>query len=228
MSLKVRVPAFCRVGVSVVVFAMLTANAWAQGALKILRETGARDVRINIVILAEGYTADEQGAFDFDATNMINTLLADPIYSSYGQFFNVYSIFVASNESGADHPSTNIYVNTYFNSTFGSFGIDRLLTIPPNDIDSNYNDGEGKVFNLLANLLPEYDVVILLVNDSKYGGSAGPVAIASTNQLSTEIAIHELGHTVVHLGDEYSDPDRGFPDTEEQNTTTQTNPALVR
>jgi hypothetical protein len=84
------------------------------------------------------------------------------------------------------------------------------------------------VFNLLANLLPEYDVVILLVNDSKYGGSGGPVAIASTNQLSTEIAIHELGHTVVHLGDEYSDPIPGYPDTEEPNTTAQTNPALVK
>ena len=79
---------------------------------------------------------------------MISTLLAEPIYSSYGQFFNAYSIFVASNDSGADDPSTNTYVDSYFNSTFGSFGIERLLTIPPNDIDSNYNDGEGRVFNL--------------------------------------------------------------------------------
>jgi hypothetical protein len=228
MSFGTRVPAFCRVAISLTVLAILTGNGWAQGGLKILRETGARDVRINIVILAEGYTAGQQGPFDFDAANIVNTLLADPFYSSYGQFFNAYSIFVASNESGADDPSTNTYVDTYFNSTFGSFGIDRLLTIPPNDTDSNYNDGEGRVFNLLANLLPEYDVVILLVNDSKYGGSGGPVAIASTNQLSTEIAIHELGHTVVHLGDEYSDPYPGFPDTEEPNTTTQTNPALVK
>ena len=221
-------PAFCRVAISLVVFAVLTGNAWAQGVLKILRETGARGVRINIVILAEGYTAAQQGAFDFDSTHTINTLLADPFYSSYGQFFNAYSIFVASNQSGADHPETNTYVDTYFNSTFGSFGIDRLLTIPPNDIESNYNDGEGRVFNLLANLLPEYDVAILLVNDSKYGGSGGPVAIASTNQLSTEIAIHELGHTVVHLDDEYSDPYPGYPDTEEPNATTQTNAALVK
>ena len=221
-------PAFYRDGISLVVLVILTGNAWAQGVLKTLRETGARDARINIVILAEGYTAGQQGAFDFDAANTINTLLVDPIYSSYHQFFNAYSIFVASNDSGADDPSTNTYVDTYFNSTFGSFGIDRLLTIPPNDIDSNYNDGEGRVFNLLANLLPEYDVAILLVNDSKYGGSGGPVAIASTNQLSTEIAIHELGHTVVHLGDEYSDFYPGFPDTEEPNTTTQANPALVK
>ncbi len=228
MSFETRRPAFCRVGISLVVLVILTGNAWAQGILKALRETGARDVRINIVILAEGYTAGQEGEFDFDAAKMINSLLADPFYSSYGQFFNAYSIFVASNESGADDPSTNTYVDTYFNSTFGSFGIDRLLTIPPNDIDSNYSDGEGRVFHLLADLLPEYDVVILLVNDSKYGGSGGPVAIASTNQLSTEIAIHELGHTLVHLGDEYSDPLPGYPDAEEPNTTTQTNPALVK
>ncbi len=235
--LKVYVPAVryfislrgCRHAcISLVILIALAHEAWAQGVLKVLRETGARDVRINIVILAEGYTAGQQGTFDFDAANTLNKLLADPFYSSYGQFFNAYSIFVASNQAGADHPETNTYVDTYFNSTFGSFGIDRLLTIPPNDVDSNYNDGEGKVFNLLANVLPQYDVAILLVNDSKYGGSGGPVAVASTNQLSTEIAIHELGHTVVHLGDEYSDPYPGYPDTEEPNTTTQTNPALVK
>jgi IgA Peptidase M64 len=221
-------PVFCRVTISLAVLAIFVGTASGQGTLTILRETGARDVRINIAILAEGYTAAQQGQFDSDAVDTINTVLADPFYSNYGQFFNAYSIFVASNQSGADHPETGTYVDTYFNSTFGSYGIDRLLTIPPNDTDSNYNDGEGKVFNILANLLPEYDVVILLVNDSKYGGSGGPVAVASTNQLSTEIAIHELGHTVVHLGDEYSDPYPGYPDTEEPNTTTQRDPALVK
>src|SRR5437764_1281572 len=127
MSFGTRMPAFYRDGISLVVLVILTGNAWAQGVLKTLRETGARDVRINIVILAEGYTAGQQGAFDFDAANMISTLLTDPIYSSYRQFFNAYSIFVASNDSGADDPSTNTYVDTYFNSTFGSFGIARLF-----------------------------------------------------------------------------------------------------
>jgi IgA Peptidase M64 len=222
------IPGYRQARISLVILLALAGEAWAQGVLKAVRETGPRDVRINIVILAEGYTASQQSAFDLDATKTITTLLADPFYASYAQFFNAYSIFVASNEAGADDPSTNTYVDTYFNSTFGSFGIDRLLTIPPNDINANYNDGQGKVFDLLASLLPDYDVVVLLVNDSEYGGSGGPVAVASTNALSSEIAIHELGHTIVHLGDEYSDPYPGFPDTEEPNTTTQTNPNLVK
>lgn len=202
--------------------------AWAQGVLKTLIETGSRSQRINIAILAEGYTASQQAKFETDAANMLNAVLANPYYADYRNFFNAYSIFVASNQSGADHPATNTFVDTYFNGTFNSYGIDRFLTIPPNDRDETYAAGEGKVFNLLANLLPDYNIALLVVNDSTYGGSGGPVAVASTNSYSADIAIHELGHSVVHLGDEYSDPYPEYPDIEEPNTTTQTDPALIK
>ena len=178
-------------------------SAQAQGILKTIVETGARGVRVNIVFIAEGFIASDQSKFDTAASNALNAMLDDPFYAQYSNFFNAYSVFVASNQSGADHPATGTYVDTYFNSTFGSYGIDRLLTIPPNDVDSAYDDGMGKVFALLSNLLPEYDIVLVIVNDATYGGSGGAVAVASTNQASTEIAVHELGHSLAHLGDEY-------------------------
>jgi hypothetical protein len=109
---------------------------WAQGIRKTLVETGDRSLRINIVILAEGYTGVQEAKFDTDALNLLDALLQDPFYADYENFFNAYSIFVASNQAGADHADTNTFVDTYFNSTFGSSGIDRLLTIPPNDVRS--------------------------------------------------------------------------------------------
>jgi hypothetical protein len=103
-----------------------------------------------------------------------------------------------------------------------------LLTIPPNDIDPDSAHGLGKVNDLLATLMPEYDIVALIVNDTEYGGSGGFPLIASVNQSSADIAIHELGHSFSNLGDEYGDPFPGFPDFEEPNTTTETNRALIK
>ena len=49
------------------------------------------------------------------------------------------------------------------------------------------------------------DVVLLLVNDDEYGGSCGAFAVASTNSFSTELMLHELGHSFGLLADEYTD-----------------------
>jgi len=119
-------------------------------------------------------------------------------------------------------------VNTYFNSSFDSYGIQRLITIPPNDRDANSADGQGRVNSLLATYMPQYDIVALIVNDTQYGGSGGFPLIASVNSSSPEIVIHELGHSFSGLGDEYDAANPGFPDTEEPNTTTQTNRALIK
>ena len=59
--------------------------------------------------------------------------------------------------------------DTYFHSTYNSFGLlRRLLTIPPNNYDPNPADGRNKVLNLLSNYC-KHDLVILVVNDTAYG-----------------------------------------------------------
>jgi len=190
---------------------------------------GPTATRINIVFLSEGYTAAQLGQFPTDARGVLNQLLNTPPFSLYSNYFNAFAISVASTESGSDHytPTTNL-VNTYFNSTYDSYGIQRLITIPPNDRDSNAARGEGKVTTLLQTLMPQYDIVALIVNDGVYGGSGGTYLLTSINSSAPEIAVHELGHSFAKLGDEYSSPFLGYPDTEEPNTTTQTNRSLIK
>ena len=50
------------------------------------------------------------------------------------------------------------------------------------------------------------DLVIVLVNDPEYGGSGGPVIVASALTATVEIALHESGHTFGRLADEYDLP----------------------
>ena len=154
--------------------------------------------------------------------------MSTPPYQEYSSYFNAFAISVASIDSGSDHPLEGVFKNTYFNSSYDTYGLTELLTIPPNNWDANYNDGQGKVINLLTNLVPEYDLVMLLVNDLQYGGSGGAALISSLSVDSAEIVRHESGHTFAGLTDEYGDPFPGYTPTEKPNATAQTNRSLVK
>ena len=203
-------------------------SAWSQTVQTILTN-GPSSNRLNIVVLSEGYTSAQLTQFLVDATNAVNTLLSHAPCQEYRNYCNAFAIKVASNQSGSDHPVGPTYRDTYFNSSYDQF-YDLLITIPPNDFDTNYNHGQGKIDSLLQTNVPLCHLPILLVNDTVYGGSDGfdKTAIASVGFSSFDILTHETGHVLANLGDEYSLPYPGFPDTEEPNTTRQTNAALIK
>jgi hypothetical protein len=185
--------------------------------------------RLNIVVLSEGYTTNQLPQFLVDATNAVNALLSHPPYQSYRSYFNAFAIKVGSNESGSDHPSSGVYHDTYFNSSYDPVS-DLLITIPPNDQDTNYNHGQGKIDALLQTFMTNCHLPILLVNDVVYGGSDGfdKTAITALGNSSFEILTHETGHVLANLGDEYTYAYPGFPDTEEPNTTRETNRSSIK
>jgi hypothetical protein len=191
-----------------------------------ITQSGSNDSRINVVILSDGYQSNELNQFITDATNFSNALFAETPYKEYKDYFNVHAIKVPSNESGANHPRTAtdvaepsdhpaLSVDNYFGSTFDAFGIHRLLV-----------SDNSKVFSVLANNFPTYDIVLVLVNTPFYGGSGGEIAVASLHTSANQIAIHELGHSFVNLIDEYY-PGDSFT-REGINMTQETNPTNVK
>lgn len=213
---------------SLVVVLTIACEGFSQATIEQLLNNGPKEKRINIVFLSEAYPSNKLSKFITDATASLNYLMSVQPWKEYKNYFNAYAISVASVDSGADHPQSSIKKNTYFNSTYFSYGIERLLTIPPNDSDGNYSHGAGRVDSLLQAFMPQYDIVLIIVNDGEYGGAGGGYAVTSINVQSPEIAAHELGHSFAHLGDEYGDPYPGFPDTEEPNTTKETNRDAIK
>lgn len=189
---------------------------------------GPPALRVNIVFLAEGYTATQQQAFTNQANFVLNQMMNVSPYKEYKSHFNAFAIFVPSAETGSDHPAEGTFRETYFSSSYGTGSLTRLITIPPHTWNSNYGDGRGKVFALLSEFLPEYDIPLLLVNDTEYGGSGGVPAIASVNSFSAELALHEIGHSFAGLGDEYEDHLPGYPEIEAPNTTRETNRDFIK
>jgi hypothetical protein len=212
------------------VLAFLLSAGFASGqVLTQIRNAGPRANRINIVIFSEGYTSAElTSKFPVDAQAAMNGFLNSEPYKEYASYLNVFTIAIASAQSGSDHPSLGQFKDTYFNSTYDTFGQERLLTIPPNDRDGDFANGQGKVDALLAQFVPDYDLALMIVNDVQYGGAGGPIAIASVNQSATEILIHEIGHTFADLADEYDIDAPQITPVEKANATQQTTRSLIK
>lgn len=199
-----------------------------------IKNSGSDDKRINLVILGDGYQTNELDEFITDATSFTSAMFAQPPFDTYSKYFNVYAIKVPSAESGADHPATAtdvdesgatpVFVDTYFNATFDAYGYHRFLYY---EIDgNNANNTYTKIINLLASHFPLYDQALILVNTPTYGGTGGQFPIASASADGNEIAIHEFGHSMFDLKDEYLLQDIYYG--EAINMTQETNTSLVK
>lgn len=189
---------------------------------------GDPDRYINIVIVPDGYRQQEFGKLANDANNIKQVLFDEEPYKSYKNYFNLFLIKVPSNESGVNHPknandessSQNVpifNIDNYFKSTFDRNGIHRLIG-PKNPTD---------VTKFLVNNIPQYDFIIMPLNTPYYGGAGGGgFAIISNNSAYMgSVLIHELGHGLGILADEY------FPETglrEAYNATTNSNQLSVK
>jgi hypothetical protein len=167
--------------------------------------TGPSSNRMNMVILADGYTSGEQAKFITDATTISNAFFNTSPYKEYKNYINVLAIKVISNQSGASHAKNSsdnacgsqpvAVVDNYFGSAFdcGGGSYHRLLCAGK----------EYKVSGVMSANWPDYDQVLIVANTTYYGGAGGSVAVTSVNSQATEIAIHECGHSFAYLADEY-------------------------
>lgn len=181
---------------------ILKENPTSYKIVDILKN-GATENKVDLVILAEGYTAKEMDKFIDDAKRVSNFLFEEEPFKSAKKDFNVRAILTPSVDSGTDIPGGNIYKNTFFNSSFYTFDIERYLTT--SDIK--------KVHDAAA-LVP-YDHIYVLVNSERYGGGGfyNFVSVCtSDNELTKEVFVHEFGHGFAGLGDEYYNSSVAYED----------------
>jgi len=150
---------------------------------------------VHLVALGDGYAEDQQALFREHVDDAIASIRADQGIGSHIGAFNIHMINTVSVNSGADDNEEVDSRDTAFDSAYNCGGVLRLICA-----------NTLSMFETALGEYPSVDQIVLLVNDRRYGGSGnsgGSVAI--TSAYFPEIAVHEMGHSLVDLADEYVD-----------------------
>jgi hypothetical protein len=157
--------------------------------------------KVDVAIVAEGYTAEEEAKFEADLARFVDVFFMLEPYKSHRDKFNISGVFKPSAESGCDEPSHGSFKATALGTTFDSLGSERYLLTEDN-----------KSLRDIAARVP-YDALTIMVNHKRYGG--GGIynlycTFTTDNQWYEYLFLHEFGHSFTGLADEYYTSDVAY------------------
>ncbi len=155
---------------------------------------GPAATKVDLLVLGDGYAADEAAKLFGDAKRLTGKLFATEPFRSRRRDFNVRVIAVPSPRSGISNPRKSEWVDSPLGLSFNAFDSDRYVLTYRNRA---LRDVAAQV---------DYDHLMLLANTAKYGGGGifnlWATCAADTSQ-ADYIFVHELGHSFAGLADEY-------------------------
>ena len=161
---------------------------------KYLHQGGSTEKCIDVVIVPEGYTADEMDLFYKDAGIAVNSLLSHEPFKTMQDRFNIIAVELASKDGTVSVPLKGLWTETALSSHFSTFYSDRYLTTLR----------LRQLHDKLAGV--PYEHIIILANTDVYGGGG----IFNSYTLTTAhhaqfapVVVHEFGHSFGGLADEY-------------------------
>lgn len=158
--------------------------------LEAIHENGPSSNRLNLVFAAEGFDARNLDQFDRVVASLARGLAAHPIFAEYANFVNLYRIAAVSR-----HPWDGSGKGTIFGVKAGTQNKD--LAVDWDLVERRMPAG-----------LPKNHVLALIVQGAeamraKGGGRPRQGRLATGSTWS--VFLHEMGHALGMLGDEYPD-----------------------
>lgn len=158
---------------------------------------GPASNRIDLTFVGDGYTASQMALYAAHVENQYADFFEFEPFATYQSYFNVHRVDVISNESGVDNdPVEGISRDTALDMGFWCSGIERLLCVSVNKARNQ------------AGAAPGRDQVIAVANSTKYGGAGytqnNLATTSGGNGAASQVYIHELGHSLGNLADEYT------------------------
>ena len=167
----------------------------------VIHKTGDDKENFVIVIMGDGYTAEQQDQFLEDVKRKAQGMLSWSPYKEYSDRINIYAVQVVSNESGISEYRGKS-VDTYFHVKavgkapgFTGDGAEKARKIRT-ELEDDYLDHGANVGT----------IHIISNDEGYYGASVNPLFSFSANcseNLDGSIMAHEMSHSIGRLGDEY-------------------------
>jgi hypothetical protein len=176
--------------------------AWpARGKLIAIHHSGDSATKVDLLILGDGYAAEDLGKFERQARALSAHLFTVSPFKEREKDFNVWALTVPVPVSGVSRPSTGIHRASAVGLRYDIFGSERYaLTL------------DNRAFRDLAQYAP-YEFVEILFNAKTYGGGGifGEFSTAAgDNDWANYLFVHEFGHHFAGLADEYYTSDVAY------------------
>ena len=147
----------------------------------------------DILIIPEGYAIEDSSRMRRDLLRCKQSLLNCRPFKDAATKINIRAVIAFSPQSGISHEVKGKKVKTLLNSAFYSLDLERYLML----------DHVWTLHDVCADA--PYDNILILCNTKKYGGGGiyNWYAVVSDNQHFDYVLVHELGHSIAGLADEY-------------------------
>jgi hypothetical protein len=166
----------------------------SPGAIVVVQQSGEPAVKLDLLLLGDGYTAAERGKFEQDARRLVEVLFEHEPFRSRRSDFNVWGLCPPADEKGVSRPLTGLHRRTRIGATYDAFGSERYVL-----------SFENRSLRDVASFAP-YDALAILVNADTYGGGGIfnlYATVAADSRWAGYVFVHELGHSLAALADEY-------------------------
>jgi hypothetical protein len=165
-----------------------------QEKVYVISENGPADRNVDLVILGDGYSIEEMEKFRSDAKRLTGFMMNTEPFNKYSGDFNIRAIETPSAGSGVTKPHHGIYKRTPLAVHYSSFDSERYALTYDN-----------RTVRDIASAVP-YDIMVILMNERTYGGGGIYnlyTTVSADNSFAGYIMIHEMGHHLAALADEY-------------------------
>jgi hypothetical protein len=166
----------------------------AEGTVWAVFENGPPRDKVDLVLLGEGYAADEMDKFHRDVRRLVDKLFATDPFRRRKADFNVWAIDLPTAVSGVNRPHVGAFRRNPVGTTYNIFDSERYLL----------NMNNRRLRDVLS--AAPYEFMEILVNEKQYGGG-GIYNAQATTAVDTAFAeyvfVHEFGHHFAALADEY-------------------------
>ena len=160
----------------------------------VIHGSGDPSERIDFVILGDGYSHAEMEKFRRDAKRLSGYLLSAEPFASYKDRIVIRAVETPSETSGVNKPHPGVFRRSPLSVSYGAFDSERYAL-----------GFDNKTIRNVASAVP-YDFMVIMLNERTYGGGGIYnlyTTVAADNKFSEYIMVHEMGHHLAGLADEY-------------------------